>query len=69
VTDHYTSSTPIGGKDGGGSSSLHTMLGGPTEYKCDYKMDVKSSYMISTWHRMDRVSWSLGLFSKTTSRR
>jgi hypothetical protein len=28
---------------------------------CECKMDVKS-----TWHRMDHVSWSLGLFSKTT---
>jgi hypothetical protein len=29
--DHYTSSTLIGGKDGAGSSSLHTTLEGPTE--------------------------------------
>jgi hypothetical protein len=29
-------------------------------------MDVKSTW-ISTWHRMDHVSWSLGLYSKTTS--
>ena len=29
--DHYTSSTLIGGKRGAGSSSLHTMLEGPTE--------------------------------------
>ena len=30
--DHYTSSTPVGGKGGAGPSSLHTMLEGPTEY-------------------------------------
>ena len=30
--DHYTSSTLIGGKSGAGPSSLHTTLGGPTEY-------------------------------------
>ena len=29
-------------------------------------MDVKST-RIPTWHRMDHGSWSLGLFSKTTS--
>ena len=28
--DHYTSSTLIGGKGGGGPSSLHTTLEGPT---------------------------------------
>ena len=33
---------------------------------CECKMDVKSTW-IPTWHQMDRVSWSLGLFSKTTS--
>ena len=27
-------------------------------------MDVKSTW-IPTWHRMDHVSWSLGLMSKT----
>ena len=30
--DQYTSSTVIGGKDGAGPSSRHTMLDGPTEY-------------------------------------
>jgi hypothetical protein len=30
---------------------------------CECKMDVKSTW-IPTWHRMDHVSWSLGLFSK-----
>ena len=29
---------------------------------CQCKMDVKSTW-ISIWHRMDHVSWSLGLFS------
>jgi hypothetical protein len=33
---------------------------------CECKMDVKSTW-IPTWHRMDHVSWSLGLFSKTIS--
>ena len=32
----------------------------------DCKMDVKSTWT-PTWHPMDHVSWSLGLFSKTTS--
>ena len=33
--DHYTSSTLIGRKGGGGPSSLHTTLEGPTQYvKC-----------------------------------
>jgi hypothetical protein len=39
------------------------MLEGPTEYVCGCTMDVKST-RIPTWHRMDRVSWSLGLFFK-----
>jgi hypothetical protein len=30
---------------------------------CECKMDVKSTW-IHTWHQMDHVSWSLGLFSK-----
>jgi hypothetical protein len=30
---------------------------------CECKMDVKSTW-ISTWHRMDHVSWSFGLFQK-----
>ena len=34
-----------------------------TEYICGCKMDVKST-CIPTWHRMGRVSWSLGLFSQ-----
>ena len=33
---------------------------------CECKMDVKSTWIL-TWHRMDHVYWSLGLFSKTTS--
>jgi hypothetical protein len=64
--DHYTSSTLIGGKGGVGPSSLHIVLEGPTEYISECKMDVKSTW-ISTWHQMDHVSWSLGLFLKTTS--
>jgi hypothetical protein len=61
--DHYTSSTLIGGKGGAGPSSLlHTTLEGPTEYVFECKMDVKSTW-IPTWHPMDHVPWSLGLFS------
>jgi hypothetical protein len=30
------------------------------------KMDVKSAWIL-TWHRMDHVSWSLGLFARTRS--
>ena len=33
---------------------------------CECKMDVKSTW-IPTWHPVDRVSWSLGLSSKSTS--
>jgi hypothetical protein len=33
-----------------------------TTIVCECKMDIKS-----TWHQMDHVSWSLGLFSKPTS--
>jgi hypothetical protein len=65
--DQYTSSTLIGGKGGAGPSSLHTTLEGPTKH-VNCKMDVKSTWT-PTWHLMDHVSWSLGLFSKTTSRR
>ena len=64
--DHYTLSTLIGEKGGAGPSSLHTTLEGPTEYVSECKMDVKSTW-IPTWHPMDCVSWSLGLFLKTTS--
>ena len=32
---------------------------------CECKMVVKFTW-ISTWHRVDHVSWLLGLFSKTT---
>jgi hypothetical protein len=37
---------------------------------CECKMDGKSTWIppgIPTWHRQDRVSWSLGLFSRTAS--
>jgi hypothetical protein len=37
-----------------------------TNWVCECKVDVKSTW-ISTRHQMDHVSWSLGLFSKTTS--
>jgi hypothetical protein len=64
--DHFTSSTLVGGKGRADPSSLHTTLEGPTEWVCECKRDVKSMW-IPTWHRMDHVSWSIGLFSKTTS--
>ena len=65
--DHYTSSTLIGGKGGAGPNSLHTTLEGPTEYISEYKMDVKSTWIL-TWHQNDHVSLlSKGLLSKTTS--
>ena len=60
--DCYTSSTLVGGKGGAGPSSPHTTLDGPTEY-VDARWTVKST-RICTWHWMDHVSWSLGLFSK-----
>ena len=44
--DHYISSTLIGGKGGVGSSSLHTTLGGPTEY-CIWMQDGCEVYMDS----------------------
>ena len=43
--DHYTSSTPIGGKGGAGPSSLHITLEGPTEFvRC--KTGVKFTWII-----------------------
>ena len=33
---------------------------------CERKINIKSTW-IPTWHRMDHVSWSLGLFFKTIS--
>ena len=65
--DRRISSTLIGGKSRAGPSLLlHTMLEGSTEYVNGSWLGVKSAW-IATWHRMDPVSWSLGLFSKTTS--
>ena len=64
--DHSTSSIFIGGKGGAGPSSLHTTLEGPTENISECKMNVKSTW-IPIWHRIDHVSWSLGLFSNITS--
>jgi hypothetical protein len=37
-----------------------------TNGACECKMKVKSTW-IPTWHRMDHVSWSLGLFLKIAS--
>ena len=39
---------------------LYTMLRG-TNIVCECKMDAKSTW-IPTWHRLDHVSWSLGLY-------
>ena len=66
--DHDTSSTLIGGKGKGGASpsSLYTTLEGPTEYVDAWWM--QSLHGIPTLHQMDHVSWSLGPFSKTTTR-
>ena len=62
ASDCYTSSTLIGGKGGAGPSSLE----GPMEGVCECKMvDVKSTW-IPIGHRMEHVSWLLGLFSKTS---
>jgi hypothetical protein len=44
--------------------ALHYAWGTNGVSEC--KMDVKSTW-ITTWHPMDHVSWSLGLFSKTIS--
>jgi hypothetical protein len=62
-----TPSTLVGGEGGASPSLLHTMLGGPTEL-CEWKMDVKFTW-IPTWYKMDHISWSLGLFSIITSSR
>ena len=37
-----------------------------TNGACECKMDVRSTWT-SIWHWIDHVSWSLGLFSKSTS--
>ena len=37
-----------------------------TDGVCECKMDVKSTW-IFTWHQTNHISWSLGLFSKSTS--
>ena len=37
-----------------------------TNIVCECKMDVKST-CIPTWHQVGHVSWSLGLFLKSTS--
>jgi hypothetical protein len=52
-------------KGGAGPSLLHPTLEGLMEY-VDAKMHVKPIWIL-TWYYMDHVSWSLGLFSKTTS--
>jgi hypothetical protein len=61
--EHCISSTHIGGKGGPCPSSLHTTLEGPTEY-VNARWMYKPTW-IPTWHQVDRVSWSIGLFSNT----
>ena len=67
-----TSSNLIGGygsehshwwiRQSGSKFASHYAWG--TNGVCECKMDVKFTW-IPTWHRMDHVSWSLGLFFKT----
>ena len=45
--DYYTSSTLIGEEAGARPSLLHTTLEGPTEYVCECKMDVKSTWILT----------------------
>ena len=47
--DQYTSSTLIGGKDGAGPSSLHTMLEGPTEYVVARWMQSLHGFLHGNW--------------------
>ena len=62
--DQYTSSLSLDEKvEPVQVRFLQTTLEGPMEWVCECKMDVKSTW-IPTWHQMDHVSWSLGLFSK-----
>ena len=63
--DHYTSSTLIGGK-GRSRSTYASHYAWGTNGVCECKMYAKSTGIL-TWHPMDHVSRSLGLFSKTTS--
>ena len=49
-----------------GQSKFASHYAWGTNGVCECKMDVKSTW-IPTWHPMDRVSWSLGLFLKTIS--
>ena len=63
--DHHTSSTLIVAKGGAGPSSLHTRVEGPAEF-VNARWILKSTW-IPTWHQMDHVSWSFGLFLKTIS--
>jgi hypothetical protein len=63
----YTSSTLVGGKGGARSKFASPHYARGTDgVICECEMDVKFAWTF-TWHRMDHVSWSLGLFSKTTS--
>jgi hypothetical protein len=65
VTLFCTSNTLIGG-NGWSQSKFTSHYAWGTNGVCDCKMDVKTSWF-PTWHQLGHVSWSLGLFSKTTS--
>ena len=64
--DYYTPSTLIGGNGGAGPSLLHTTFERPTEYVNAKMMDKKFMHGFLHGIKMDHVSWSLGVFSKTT---
>ena len=76
MTSHYTRGSVTSLHDvGGGLGRLlgHFLLGSHNFVatalgSCvrEREMDVKSTWL-PTWHQMNHVSWSLGLFSKTTS--
>ena len=63
--DHFASSTLIGGKRRSWFKFTSHYAWG-TNRVCECKMGVESTW-IPTWHLMDHVSWSAGLFSKTAS--
>ena len=63
--DHYTSSTLIGGK-GPVQIRFTLRLRDQRSIQVNARWMLKSTW-IPTWHQMDYVSWSLGLYLKTTS--
>ena len=61
--DRHISSTFIGGMKWRSQFKFASHYAWGTDRVCDCKMDVKSTWN-PTWHQMDHVSWSLGLFQK-----